>query len=173
MKLPFTKRTPVLDKKDVNVLLVCMGNICRSPMAHGVLAKLLQDELLHDLVAVDSAGTHAYHVGEPPDSRAQLTAQRRGVDLSTLRARRVDVSDFEHFDYVLAMDRDNFDILMSLCPDEHVGKVRLFMEFAPDWREHEVPDPYYGGPAGFERVFDMVEAAARGLLEDIRRRHGL
>ena len=142
-------------------------------MAHGVLTKLLEDEMLHELIAVDSAGTHAYHVGEPPDSRAQLTAQRRGVDLSDLRARRVEVADFDEFDYVLAMDRQNLEVLVSMCPAEHVAKVRLFMDFAGDWHESEVPDPYYGGPAGFERVFDMVESAARGLVEEIRRERGL
>jgi len=146
MKLPFTKRTPVLDKKDVNVLLVCMGNICRSPMAHGVLAKLLQDELLHDLVAVDSAGTHAYHVGEPPDSRAQLTAQRRGVDLSTLRARRVDVSDFEHFDYVLAMDRDNFDI-PEISPDPRPAQFHTNADFARKIRAFDVVGLHFFGSA--------------------------
>jgi len=155
----------------VRVLFVCMGNICRSPTAEGVFRKLVVDAGLEDIVQTDSAGTHAYHVGESPDSRAQLTAQGRGIDLSAIRARRVLTQDFEVFDYVLAMDRDNYEILSELAPSEHVHKLRLFMEFAPELGTQEVPDPYYGGPRGFEKVFDMVEAAARGLLADLRERH--
>lgn len=147
-----------------------MGNICRSPTAHGVFRRLVQEEGFSQVIEIDSAGTHAYHIGEPPDRRAQLTATRRGIDLSDLRARRIELDDFARHDYVLAMDTDNLAILTGLCPAEHVHKLRLFMEFAPDWGSGEVPDPYYGGVTGFERVFDMVEAAARGLIEDIRRR---
>lgn len=147
-----------------------MGNICRSPTAHGVFRRLVEDAGFGDVVEIDSAGTHAYHVGEPPDRRAQIAAGRRGIDLSDLRARRVEPVDFAVYDYLLAMDADNRAMLTTLCPAEHVHKVRLFMEFAPEWGSDEVPDPYYGGATGFERVFDMVEAAARGLLEDIRQR---
>lgn len=155
----------------VKVLFVCMGNICRSPTAHGVFRTLLEREGLSHLIATDSAGTHAYHVGNPPDKRAQATALGRGVDLSDLVARRVEAEDFEAFDYVLAMDQDNYISLCEICPDQHVDKISLLMDFAPGMRTREVPDPYYGGSSGFDRVFDLVEAAAEGLLEEIRRRH--
>lgn len=126
---------------------------------------------MHAQIEIDSAGTHAYHVGEPPDRRAQSTAARRGIRLDDLRARRITEQDFESYDYLLAMDQDNYMSLSSLCPDGLHDKLYLFMDFAPDMRTREVPDPYYGGPKGFERVFDLLEAAARGLLEDLRRRH--
>jgi len=154
----------------VKVLFCCMGNICRSPTAHGVFYKLLQDEGLIDLVQVDSAGTHAYHVGNPPDERAIAAALRRGIDLRSLRARVVLPADFEHFDYVLAMDRQNYRYLRTICPPGKEHKLRLFLEFAPHLGEKEVPDPYYGGESGFERVLDLVEEAAFGLLEEIRER---
>lgn len=157
--------------KKVRVLFVCMGNICRSPTAEGVFAKRLADAGLADRVEVDSAGTHAYHVGEPPDPRAQRTASRREVDLSGLRARRVDAEDFSQFDYVLAMDRDNYYNLQQICPIGETHKLQLFLSYAPHLETDEVPDPYYGGPAGFDRVLDMIEAAAEGLLEDIRLHH--
>ncbi len=152
----------------VSILFVCMGNICRSPTAHGVFRKLVESEGLAGRIHIDSAGTHAYHVGEQPDRRAQETARRRGIDLSDLRARQALAADFERFDYVLAMDRDNQQLLARLCPPEQRDKLRLFLEFAPELGLDEVPDPYYGGPRGFEQVFDMVEAAAQGLLADIR-----
>ena len=155
----------------VSVLFVCMGNICRSPTAHGVFENLVAVEGLTHRIRVDSAGTHAYHVGEPPDRRAQLTARERGVDLSRQRARQALSRDFEEFDYVLAMDLDNYEILSELCPPGHEGKLHLFMDFALDTDIREVPDPYYGGAQGFERVFDMVHDAAQGLLETIRRDH--
>lgn len=151
--------------------MVCMGNICRSPLAHGLFEDLVEREGLSDLIVVDSAGTHAYHIGEAPDPRSQQTARRHGIDLSHQRARRVAHPDFEEFDYILAMDRDNYSILVRSAPAEHHSKIRLFLEFAPERDEEEVPDPYYGGPEGFDRVYDMVEAAARGLLQDIRSRH--
>lgn len=156
----------------VRVLFVCMGNICRSPTAQGVFRKVLERERMLEIVEIDSAGTHAYHVGEPPDRRAQETAVRRGIDLSDQRARRVAPEDFYQFDYILAMDQDNYHNLSGICPPGHERKLMLFMDFAPHLRTREVPDPYYGGPSGFERVFDMVEAAAEGLLADIRRRMG-
>lgn len=161
-----------MDKK-VRILFCCMGNICRSPTAEGVFLKLLEEEGLAHAVDVDSAGTHSYHVGKPPDSRAQATARKRGIDLSELRARAVSGTDFHRFDYVLAMDRSNYEDLLTVCPPGSEEKLGLFLHFAPELGEEEVPDPYYGGPSGFERVMDMVEAASRGLLADIRRRHGL
>ena len=152
------------------VLFVCMGNICRSPTAQGVFRKLLEREELRSVVSTDSAGTHTYHAGEPPDMRAQETALRRGIDLSDLRARIVEPDDFARFDYVLAMDQENYHNLSAICPLGAEGKLMLLMDFAPHLRTREVPDPYYGGAGGFERVFDMVEAASEGLLADIRRR---
>lgn len=155
----------------VKVLFVCMGNICRSPTAHGVFRALVQREGMNDSISIDSAGTHAYHVGSPPDKRAAATAASRGIDLSDLVARRVATDDFETFDYLLAMDQENFLSLSEICPDQHIEKVHMFMDFAPHMRTREVPDPYYGGAAGFERVYDLVEAASEALLEDIRQRH--
>ncbi|MEA3276004.1 MAG: low molecular weight protein-tyrosine-phosphatase [Pseudomonadota bacterium] len=157
-------------ESSVKVLFVCMGNICRSPTAQGVFHKLLQREGLDRIIEIDSAGTHAYHVGEPPDQRSRETAVRRGIDLGNLRARRVESEDFSYYDYVLAMDQDNLANLFVLCPPESEHKLTLFMDFAPHLGIQEVPDPYYGGASGFERVFDMVEAASEGLLDDIRRR---
>lgn len=156
----------------VKILFVCMGNICRSPMAEGVFRRLLDHAGLAGQVSVDSAGTHSYHIGAPPDTRSQATARGRGVDLRSLRARQVTVDDFAEFDYVLAMDRDNLDHLRTLCRDAQLRqRIRLFMEFAPDLPEREVPDPYYGGPSGFERVMDLIEAAAQGLLVQLRNQY--
>ena len=158
-------------KKKVSVLFVCMGNICRSPTAEGVFRHLVQQEGLTDEIHIDSAGTHAYHVGEQPDHRAQQTARSRGIDLSKQQARKVHHDDFEYFDYVLAMDNDNHAILASICPPDNDDCISLFLDFADSRTESEVPDPYYGGPQGFEHVFDLVEDASRGLLEDIRKRY--
>lgn len=155
----------------VKVLFVCLGNICRSPTAEGVFRALLRREGLDDRVAVDSAGTHAYHVGDPPDARAQAAARRRGVDISTLKGRKAVAADFEKFDYVLAMDRSNHANLLAICPRGREDRLRLFLGFAPHLGIDEVPDPYYGGESGFDDVLDMIEAAAEGLLDDIRRRH--
>jgi protein-tyrosine phosphatase len=157
----------------VRVLFVCMGNICRSPTAHGVFEALVRSEGLEHLIEVDSAGTHAYHVGELPDRRAQEVALRRGLDLDYQRARRVARGDMEDFDYILAMDEANLQDLRQICPEPSLEKLSLFMSFAPHYGQREVPDPYYGGEQGFERVFDMVEEASKGLLEVIRSRHGL
>jgi protein-tyrosine phosphatase len=154
----------------VRVLFVCMGNICRSPTAHGVFRKLVESEGLAHLIEIDSAGTHAYHLGNPPDPRAQATAGRRGIDLADLRARKAEPEDLLYYDYVLAMDQDNYHDLSAICPMGHERKIGMFLDYAPELRTREVPDPYYGGPQGFERVFDMVEAASIGLLKDIRRR---
>lgn len=157
----------------VKVLFVCMGNICRSPTAEGVFRQLLSEQGLSDRIKTDSAGTHAYHVGEAPDMRAQTMARRRGVELGDLRARRICPEDFLRFDYVLAMDQDNHRILTDVAPPGCADKLHLLLNFAPELGVDEVPDPYYGGVRGFERVFDMVEAAAKGLLSDIRRTQAL
>jgi len=155
----------------VKVLFVCMGNICRSPTAEGVFAKHVQDANLADVIEIDSAGTHAYHIGETPDPRSQKTALKRGIDLSSLRARRAIAEDFDTFDYVLAMDRDNQQGLQAICPIGAEYKLQLFLSYAPNLEHAEVPDPYYGGPMGFERVLDMIEEASAGLLQDIQLRH--
>jgi protein-tyrosine phosphatase len=155
----------------VKVLFVCMGNICRSPTAHGVFRYLVAEAGLEARIEIDSAGTHGYHVGEPPDERATETALARGVDIGDLRARRAEPEDFLYYDYILAMDQDNYHSLARICPRGMERKLLLLMDYAPDLRRREVPDPYYGGQQGFDQVFDLVEAAARGLLADITRRH--
>jgi protein-tyrosine phosphatase len=144
-----------------------MGNICRSPTAHGVFQHLVNTRNLQDQIFIDSAGTHAYHIGEKPDARSQATARSRGIDLSYQRARKVETADFDAFDYVLAMDRSNYENLKAISDASQQEKLHLFMSFADNWKETEVPDPYYGGSQGFERVFDMVEAASEGLLAEI------
>ncbi len=158
------------NKELTKVLFVCMGNICRSPTAHGVFESMIKSAGLVSDVEVDSAGTHAYHIGEMPDKRSSQCASEHGFDLSYIRARRVEVSDFDYFDYILAMDSDNFSILESMAPTKHKDKVSLFLDFAKDKTESEVPDPYYGGPNGFDHVFDLVEAASKGLLSDIQKK---
>ena len=155
-------------EKPISVLFICMGNICRSPTAEGVFRHLVQQAQLADFIKIDSAGTHAYHVGEPPDRRASEAALRRGVAMSDIRARRVSDTDFDEFDFIIAMDRANVKALEERAPEEHHGKIRLFLEYST-LTESEVPDPYYGGTAGFEKVLDLVEDAAQGLLESIRR----
>ena len=157
----------------VKVLFVCMGNICRSPTAQGVFARHVAQTDLSDVILIDSAGTHAYHIGEPPDTRASAAAQRRGIDLTGQKARRVEETDFEVFDYVLAMDTSNYEDLASLCLPEHLSKLHLFLDFAPELGTRDVPDPYYGGSTGFERVLDLIEAASSGLLAKIRQQHGI
>ena len=155
----------------IKVLFVCMGNICRSPTADGVFKHLVEKAGLSEQIYIDSAGTHSYHIGHPPDSRSQAAALRRGIDLSDLRARKVKPEDFAEFDYVLAMDRDNYRDLQSICPPEQADKLHLFLEFAPNLDTREVPDPYYGrGQEGFEHVLDLIEVASQGLLADIRQR---
>jgi len=156
-------------KKKIGILFVCMGNICRSPTAQGVFQRLIEQTGLVHTIQIDSAGTHAYHIGNPPDPRAQAVALRRGIDISTQRARRVARSDFEKFDYILAMDQDNLSALRAMCPPEHVYKLRLFLEFAPELKIGNVPDPYYGGATGFEQVLDLVEIASEGLLRQLRK----
>ena len=153
-------------KEKTSVLFVCMGNICRSPTAEGVFRYHAEQAGVAERLDIDSAGTHAYHTGEPPDRRARAAAERRGMTLDNIYARRVATEDFERFDYIIAMDEDNLARLHDESPEEHRGKLRLFLEFG-DGDEREVPDPYYGGAAGFERVLDLVEAASRGLLETL------
>ena len=155
----------------VKVLFVCLGNICRSPTAEGVFRGLVEREGLGDIISVDSAGTGGWHVGEAPDRRATAAAQKRGIDLSEQRARKVQISDFQDFDYVLAMDADNYASLSAACPPGKEDRLHLFMEFAPDAGRDDVPDPYYGSGDGFGLVLDLVEAASRGLLAHIRVHH--
>ena len=159
-----TSREPGL-----GVLFVCMGNICRSPTAEGVFRKFVSDAGLNDRIHIDSAGTHAYHSGEGPDHRARAAAQRRGFSLEGLRARRVIDADFERFNYIVAMDEDNLSALLEVADEQYHSKVRLLLEFSESMPESEVPDPYYGGSAGFERVLDLVEEASRELLEILRK----
>ncbi len=158
-----------MDVEKIKILFVCMGNICRSPTAEGVFAKLLKEQNLEDYFTVDSAGTHAYHIGESPDLRAQNAAIGRGVNLSHLRARKVVLGDFEDYDYLLAMDDDNYETLIKACPKENAEKIRYFLDYAPQLTVREVPDPYYGGKYGFERVLDMVEAASLGFLASLQK----
>ena len=149
----------------VNVLFVCMGNICRSPTAHGVFEALVEQNKLGDRISVDSAGTHAYHVGETPDERSQAVALTHGYDLSTQQSRLIKKEDFEAFDYILAMDKANLYSLSKVSPLQ--DRVYSLMDFAPERDESEVPDPYYGGDHGFENVLTMIEAASQGLLNHI------
>jgi protein-tyrosine phosphatase len=146
-----------------------MGNICRSPLAQGAFENILRREGLEDEVFVDSAGTGPWHVGDPPDKRAQKSASLRGLDLSSQRAHRITPDDCQKFDYILTMDEENYQAVAALCRGSAV--VRPFLNFATDSPEREVPDPYYGGPNGFEYVLDLVEEASEGLLSDIRERH--
>lgn len=150
------------------LLFVCTANICRSPTAEGVVRAQLKKAGLDRQVEVDSAGTQRRQVSQPPDARAQKAALRRGYDLSRLRARAVSEADFAHFDRILAMDCDNFEILQRNCPPEHRRKLGLFLEYSRGFSEREVPDPYFGSDAGFERVLDLIEDAAGGLVESLR-----
>lgn len=154
-----------------SVLFVCLGNICRSPTAHGVFARLVEARGLGGRIHVDSCGTGGWHVGEAPDRRASKEAAKRGYDLSTLRARQFTTQDFQRFHYILAMDHSNLQDLQALCPPGYSGHLGLFLPFAPGVVEEEVPDPYYGGADGFTRVLDLVEAASEGLLREISRAH--
>lgn len=159
-----------MNKQKVSVLFVCMGNICRSPTAEGVFRQHVADAGLGDRIHVDSAGTHAYHGGEKPDRRGVDAAERRGYSLAGIRARRVVSDDFDRFDYVLAMDKDNLASLHEVSEDDnHRQNIRLFLEYAESSSLSEVPDPYYGGLAGFERVLDLVEEASAGLLREMRK----
>lgn len=151
------------------ILFCCMGNICRSPSAEAVARHLLRQRGLDAVVAVASAGTHAFHVGASPDPRSAAAAKARGVDMGRIRARRVSEADFVVFDHVLAMDQDNLKSLEKICPPEHRNKLALLMRYASRHAVDEVPDPYYGGPAGFERVLDLLEDGVGGLLDTLQR----
>ena len=155
-----------------SVLFVCMGNICRSPTAEGVFRHLVREARLQDRIVIDSAGTHGYHAGSPPDERSQHHARLRGYELSGLRARQVQDLDFERFDLILAMDHENLALLEDDCPPQFESKLRRLMEFAPEGLPEVVADPYHGGKQGFESVLDHVEAACAGLLAHIRRQIG-
>ncbi len=150
------------------ILFVCLGNICRSPMAEGVFRHIAELEGLGGQVEVDSAGTGAWHVGAPPDPRAQNATARRGIDISMLRGRQVKPHDFERFDLILAMDAENHANLLRMAPPEHAHKVKMFLDYAPETGQREVPDPYFGHSDGFNRVLDLVEAAARGLAQSLK-----
>mgnify|MGYP003588366591 FL=1 len=160
---------PTTTATTYSVIFVCMGNICRSPTAHGVFRHKLLHSGLMEQVSVDSAGTHNYHPGKAPDERTQRHAAQRGYDLSNLRARQVLPEDFERYDMVLAMDWDNLALLQELCPTRHAFKVRRMTEFCQQFDGPVVPDPYYGGVAGFEEVLDLVEDACEGLLRHVHK----
>ena len=153
----------------IRILFVCTGNICRSPMAQGVFENVARREGLAGEITVDSAGTHGfYHAGEPPDPRAQESVLSRRIDISGQRARLLDSEDCERFDYILTMDEGNYRTVSSLCRGNAV--VRPFLDFAADSPEREIPDPYHGGPGGFEHVLDLIEEASEGLLREIQDR---
>ncbi len=152
----------------MRILFVCLGNICRSPMAEGVFRAEAARRGLD--VKIDSAGTSDWHVGEPPDPRAREAAAGIGIDISALRGRQATRRDMQTHDLILAMDRENLDHLKRLAGPEHAHKVRLFLDFAPDRMEDEVPDPYYGGPEGFAHVLDLLQDAARGLADHVEER---
>ncbi len=153
----------------IKVLFVCMGNICRSPTAEGVFTQMVKQAGLSEQIYIDSAGTHNYNVGNPPDLNSQTAAQKRGIDLSKLRARQVIQADIVEFDYILAMDKENINNLKSLCLPEQECKLRLLLDFAPILETREVPDPYKGGYDGFEHVLDLIEVASKSLLTAIRK----
>ncbi|EIJ41106.1 protein-tyrosine-phosphatase [Beggiatoa alba B18LD] len=153
----------------MKILFVCMGNICRSPTAEGVFRQQVAEARLNHVIQIDSAGTHAYHIGEQPDRRSQLAASKRGIDLSQLRARQVQPQDFTTFDYILAMDMQNYRLLQASCPVSEKQRLHLFLDFAPQLKVREVPDPYHGiDQTGFEHVLDLVEEAGKGLLNHLR-----
>ncbi len=154
----------------VKVLFVCLGNICRSPTAHGVFQQLVNQAGLQNKIEIDSAGTGDWHIGKPPDKRAMQAASERGYDLSPLRGRQFSASDLQQFDYVLAMDQENLKVITALQQSKPRGHVGLFLEFDKNSEFREVPDPYYGGNKGFEKVLDLVESASQGLLEHIQKR---
>ena len=150
--------------RTTGVLFVCTGNICRSPTAEGVFRSLAARAGLANSVRAESAGTHGFHFGEPPDRRAILAARARGYDIATLRARTFAAEHFNRFDWIVAMDEVNLRLLTEMRPSGFVGHLELLMHYVPDAQVREIPDPYYGGPAGFERVLDLVELASEALL---------
>jgi len=156
------------NKSVINVLFVCLGNICRSPTAHGVFQKMINDKHLQDKVEVESAGTSDWHIGNPPDKRSAAQAKKNGYDLSFIRGRQVQTDDFAVFDYILAMDEANLAELKELAPLDYEGHLSLFLDFSDDADYREVPDPYYGGGEGFQVVLSLIEGAAAGLLQEIQ-----
>ncbi|MGD9502935.1 MAG: low molecular weight protein-tyrosine-phosphatase [Methyloceanibacter sp.] len=146
------------------ILFVCLGNICRSPMAEGVFRRVAEDEGVLHLFDIDSAGLGHWHIGQAPDTRAQKAARDRGMDISGQSARQVNQRDFARFDLLLAMDAENFEELTQLAPADSRHKVRRFLDFAPEAPTKDVPDPFFGGPEGFDHALDLIEQAARGLL---------
>lgn len=159
-------------KQQIKVLFVCMGNICRSPTAHGVFQSLVDSHGLGEHFEVESAGTHSYHIGSPPDGRSQAMAESHGVDLSSQRARRFEASDFIDFDFLIGMDSANLDDMLAIKPDGASAKLNLMLDFSEQYEQLEVPDPYFGED-GFDQVFEMIDDASRGLLDKIRRDHGI
>ncbi len=157
----------------IQVLFVCMGNICRSPTVEGIFRKLVAEAGLAEQIQCDSAGTHSYHLGAAPDARALEAARGHGIDLSQLRARQVQLSDFQVFDYILAMDKQNLRSLQSQCPQTYQHKLHLLLDFAPELGTRKVPDPYNGGPGDFEHVFDLGLIATQRLLAHLRQEHQL
>lgn len=157
-------------QKPVKVLFVCMGNICRSPTAHGVFQSKVDAEGLGESILVDSAGTHSYHIGSPPDLRSQAVAKARGIDLGSLSARRFRSEDFIEFDYLVGMDRSNLADMLAIKPDTAIAQVDLMLTYSNKFEQQEIPDPYFGND-GFDLVFDMIDDAARGLLHEIRAQH--
>jgi protein-tyrosine phosphatase len=152
----------------IAVCFVCLGNICRSPSAEAVMRDRVEQAKLADRIVIDSAGTGVWHVGSPPDERAQRAGKKRGYDLSVLRGRQIDAKDFSRFDLLIVMDDDNAAALAALCPDEHRDKIRLLMEFATRHDSRVVADPFFGGDDGFEKVLDQCEDACDGLLKALR-----
>ena len=159
-----------MTKPHYKVLFVCLGNICRSPTAEGVLRHLAAKEAPGLALEVDSAGTADYHIGAPPDARSQRAALRRGIDIGSLRARQVVADDFARFDLILAMDAENLRELQALQPRNSRAALKRFLDYAPEMELRDVPDPYYGKAAAFEKVLDLTTAAARGLLAALQER---
>ncbi len=151
----------------IHILFVCLGNICRSSMAEGILRSLAEQTSTGNNYIIDSAGTGAWHVGCAPDGRAQSTARARGIDISSQRARQINRRDFERFDHILAMDHSNFSELIDKAPVNYANKVRLFLDYLPGHHIRDVPDPYYGGPEGFEEAFDLIEQACKAFLKEL------
>lgn len=171
-----------MTENKIYIMFVCMGNICRSPTAHAVMQKIVDEQNLNDQIVIESSGTHAYHVGEQADRRAQATAKSRGIDMSHLRAQKIAITDYDKFDWILAMDEDNLELIDYYAPENHAANCRLLMDFATEsvseeggeqYKRKVVPDPYYGGDQGFEEVFDMVENACSGLLDHILKTYQL
>ena len=156
-----------MSREQYRVLFVCMGNICRSPTAEGMFLKKISDAGYSDKFEADSCGTHQYHLGHAPDFRTQEAAKNRGIDLSKLRARKIDYSDFEDFDLILVMDKLNQRNIFDFCPDQYKNKIKLMLDYLPDETLEEVPDPYYGGEQGFEIVLDILDKATEALIKDL------